>query len=218
MYKNHMKTLHQKSSQRSNIVDMTFLWLWWISYFDEPNYESGSPFTSPHPNANEDQIKEFKKISDDSFRYSKSLSLPTPDKAKILKLCNGLNVVNRTVFDHYHAWAFGRNFSLNIYDTKDPYFGVPYVIGPSLSIGGIPESVIPIEVEKLKNEKLYLNNIHYQGGAKGTLTYDVCRVLYATGDKMIYDPIVKEICEKEKIIQKNAPAIKHMLDDSYIMA
>jgi hypothetical protein len=60
-----------------------------------------------------------------------------------LKLCNGMDVVNRTVFDHFHPWANGgkNTFTLNIEGG-----GLPYFIGAVAIFGGKPESVEPEEV------------------------------------------------------------------------
>jgi hypothetical protein len=84
------------------------------------------------------------------------------------------------------------NFSFNLDGN-----GVPYVIGECLRSGGKPESIIPEEVALLSSQKLYLNNLHYQGDSKRKLAYDICRILVLTNTKKIRSEYVRMLCEKE---------------------
>ena len=47
--------------------------------------------------------------------------------------------------------------------------------------GGRPESLTETEVKGLQESKLYFVNLHYQGGNKNLIAYDVCRVLLFSG-------------------------------------
>jgi hypothetical protein len=84
--------------------------------------------------------------------------------------------------DHYHGWKSGTNFSLGLDDGS----GVPSAVAASQYCGGRPEAVEPpSEVARLAATRLRLVNVHYQGGQKTHLPYDVCRVLLRTGTKAI---------------------------------
>jgi hypothetical protein len=82
-------------------------------------------------------------MHDDAFTFAKGLSLAPVDKS--LKLCNGMDVVDRVVFDHIHPWVNGgkNTFTLNLEEG-----GYPYFIGPVAIFGGRPESMVPAEVRR----------------------------------------------------------------------
>jgi len=156
MYKQKLSILKVK---RYNVVDMSILWLWWVRHHKtaDVGWETGRPYSvrlKYHPTAN-GSLEVARAVADEAFKFAAKLDIPTSPKR--LKICNGLDVLNRTVFDHMQAWSAGRNFSLNLNGN-----GVPFVIGASLNHGGRPESLDPEALTKLENNRLYLNNIHYQ--------------------------------------------------------
>ena len=188
-YKHHQSTLLLKYEQNSAVVDMSLLWLWWTSHQNDLIATRS--------------YKRFTNETDEALIFSKKLSLPKRETHMRLNLCNGLRVVNRTVFDHYQAWKWGRDFTLNIDNRNDPSFGIPYVIASSLAVGGQHEKDIydtEEAIQKLETQRLYLNNVHYQGGYKNVLILDVCKVLMNTGTKHINDIVVAELCEFSHIM------------------
>eukprot|EP01041_Mallomonas_annulata_P019861 gene19861-39398_t len=181
MYSKHLDTLRTKwINTRSPVVDMSLLWLWWVAHHDTAGWPSGRPWLHNNRSASSTQIQAIRNATDAAFVFAKSLKLP-PVMTSSLRLCNGLDVVNRTVFDHKTAWEVGDGFSLNLDGS-----GVPFVIGPCLRSGGIPESTdIKQVATQLSDKRLYLNSVHYQGDSKRFLGYDVCRVLTLTGSRSI---------------------------------
>ena len=138
---------------------------------------------------NQSLAYQYQSITDIAFLYTKSLLkklnntiLSNPILIPSLKLCNGMDVINRTVFNHYHAWNDGPYFNLNIRNHSNEMFGIPYMRAVCLKGGGRPESMDADELKLLRGKRLYFNNIHYQGTAKEFLTYDLCRILNATND------------------------------------
>lgn len=103
-----------------------------------------------------------------------------------------------------HGWNACSNFSLGLEGS-----GQPRCVGASLATGGRPELLSVAETvaepkaaqaeywQHLENEALYLLAIHYQGGTKHLLPYDVCRVLLLTGDRTVALEEVAELCAKE---------------------
>jgi len=87
LYSNHLATLQLKADSGSMVVDMSILWLWWVSHHDLDSTlaSRGAPFFSRFPSAFENAFK-FAKLS---------LSLPQVDESN-LQLCNGMDVVDRT--------------------------------------------------------------------------------------------------------------------------
>jgi hypothetical protein len=157
----HIYSTHKSIiAGRKHVVDMTILWLWWVSHKSKVavvGWDTGRPYHTQllyHPLA-KGNITRAREIADEAFIYTSKLNLPPVTRQ--LAVCNGLDVINRTVFDHMHAWDAGTNLSLNLDGD-----GVPYVIGASLNHGGKPESLDPEIVEKLEHSRLYLNNVHYQ--------------------------------------------------------
>lgn len=178
VYKGYVETLRMKF-KHSFVVDMSLLWLWWVSNkIDKPTgIETGRPY-SELPGSS----------TDEAFDFAKKLRLPNVDKT--LTLCNGLDVVNRTSFDHFHGWTNAPGFNFDVAGGAVPYF-----VGITTKFGGQPESQDPEVIEKLKQSKLFLLNIHYQGDSKLVLPHDVCKVLLFTGSRSFCDPTVKELCD-----------------------
>ena len=210
MYKKYLPTLRVKGLRRSNVVDMSLLWLWWVNHHPYADWSSGRPWKHNLIRASENDIRQTRMKFDQAFSFTKNLSFPSRKPSSYLQLCNGLDVVNRTVFDHQHAWAAGDKFSLNIFNASDPMRGIPYVVGESLRCGGRPEYISPPSlVAELAKQRLYLNTVHYQGDSKKLLPFDVCRVLLHTGDQQIFNPIVKRICLKELAERNSAKCVDH---------
>jgi hypothetical protein len=204
IYTNHIDILLKKAKGGSSVVDMSILWLWFVAH--KPNsagWDTGRPWKLLDRQANEGRLIAKRNAHDHSYSLTKSFNLPAVDDKIVV--CNGMDVVNRTVFDHMHGWQSGDNsFSLNLEDN-----GKPYVISSSLAHGGVPESIDPIKAAEFDKEKLYLNTIHYQGDSKKLIPYDVCRILTLTGDKYIEDPTVMKTCQLELNKYQGLPCRDH---------
>lgn len=190
MYKYHTRTLMLKSGVRqSNVVDMSLLWLWWVQHHRNitAGWSTGRPWAHPQLSASAEDLADIQRRTDLAFNYSKTLKLASITRN--LTICNGLDVVDRHVFDHQLAWSMGENFSLNLNGS-----GIPFVIGSVLRSGGIPESISTNFSQNLSLQRLYLNTIHFQGDSKKVLLYDVCRILYRTGNRLVYSKEVRRIC------------------------
>lgn len=143
-------------------------------------------------------MRAFHKRSDDNFRSLQNQSLPRVDLS--LSVCNGMDVANRTVFDHMHGWSSGwpSGFSLNINGSVMP--GRPYVTGAALRGGGAPEDARALppgsSSSAYEGQRLWFNTLHYQGRAKELIPYDVCRLLSLGQDRSIQDPWVRAECAR----------------------
>jgi len=170
---------------------MSILWLWWVAHkkHSPAGWETGRPYNVWKKDADEHFKNDLRQKSDGAFNYSAGLNLPSIDMS--IQVCNGMDVINRTVFDHMHGWQSGSNFTLNIEE------GRPYLTGASLISGGVPESLELDELKILESSRLYLNNLHYQGNAKRFLEYDVCRILLYSGSETISNPAVLQHCKAE---------------------
>jgi hypothetical protein len=136
VYKTHLETLRIKSEKMTSVVDMSLLWLWWVSHQNvtSAGWSAGRPFLSRNPKDDVNQLEKYRKQSDDAFLFSKNLPLPISNSSNLalksstspvlkqqlsssspLKICNGMDVVNRTVFDHIGGWRSGKRQSLNIH-------------------------------------------------------------------------------------------------------
>ena len=91
--------------------------------------------------------------------------------------------------------------------------GAPYAYSVANRLGGKPETFDTDKLKVLAGEKLYINNIHYQGDSKHLILYDICRVLLLTGIKKIYDPVVDTHCEQEFQKRKSWPCEYHQRYD-----
>ena len=169
----------------------------------------------------------FRAAYDSVLHYSKELMSRLPPKgqqekalAAPLRVCNGLDVVQRTVLDHMRGWSDGDSPMLplgqhpkldaaasqqDIASTErfGPLdlgctYGCPSVTAAALKSGGIPETTDEKEAALLSTQRLFLLTLHYQGETKAYMSYDICRTLYATGggSAAIRDPMVVKICSK----------------------
>ena len=209
-YQSYQPTLFKKASRRSNVVDMSLIWLWWVSHQNETSYISSIPWKLNNSTATIEEIRSVREKGHNAYKYTKSL--PLPESNSTLRICNGLQVANRHVFDHAHGWAFGQSFSLNLNSPADENYGVPYVIGECLGIGGSPETTDPVKVKELQHQKLFFNSLHYQGDSKRLLPFDVCRILYKTGSGTILNPEVRALCAKEMDNRQGVSCLNHIGD------
>ena len=138
MYSHQVQILRIKDAGHTSVVDMSLLWLWWVSHQKESKsgWNTGRPFLSDRPLDNENQLQSFRDRSDAAYSFSKQLNLPVYNSSRVslelaaahvpmnaslpsnnLIICNGMDVVNRTVFDHRAGWRSGQNQSLNLVGT-----------------------------------------------------------------------------------------------------
>jgi len=191
IYANNMSLLLEKHKQHgSTVSDGSLLWLWWVAH--KQQQKPGSWATGrPYRTFNSTEIEEVRRQHDEAFAHSRVLPLPTVNED--LTLCNSLDVVQRTVFDHYHAWDGCSNFSLSLESD-----GIPRCTGVCLTAGGKPEILdSPVELQtttSIVSKPLQLLSLHYRGDAKGLLMYDLCRVMTMTGDKKIVHSEVEMLC------------------------
>lgn len=177
----------------STITDMSLLWLWWVAHKrqTEVGWQTGRPYSAP-----DDKVHETRTAADNAFNMAKQLNLPRVNMN--LQICNALDVYNNTLFDHMHGWmGCGTNFNLDL----ESGIGHPNCIGISHHMGGVPRSKTKSEIKDLSGsemntKRLDMLTLHYQGGSKERLEYDVCRILLLTADKQIVNNEVKEICDK----------------------
>jgi hypothetical protein len=66
----------------------------------------------------------------------------------------------------------------------------------------------PKDFHDLEEKNLFFFNIHYQGGSKSYMEYDLCRILLLTNNGIILKNEIKEVCEKIKKDDKNFPDCK----------
>jgi len=79
---------------------------------DPIGWATGRPFHSLNPRHTEE---DFQQRSDKAFEFAKGLKTPPPSpvrKSQTFKVCNGLDVVHRTVFDHMRGWSDAPNMTL----------------------------------------------------------------------------------------------------------
>jgi hypothetical protein len=161
--------------------DMTLLW-WWVVSLTDHVKDTGVPwrfFAALGPQelreahaASVNRVKFILRHDKMSIRNA-SLAL-TPPHGLPLRVCNGLDVRNRTVLDHMLGWCSDRRgFSLNI--AKG---GLPFTKGPATMYGGQPESTDSQDIKnRLHSANLYFETLHYQGLSKEYIRPDLCRVL-----------------------------------------
>ena len=180
-----------KNNIKPAVVDMSLLWLWWTNNKSLNDtswivHRPPAPVPVPIPAsssldsaASPSQLSWTKNYI--AFRYAKSLRLP--NVTTVLSLCNGLDVVKSTVFDHMHAWKT---------NLKDFALGeMPSTMAERSMHGGRAENAT------LPAGKLSFLNVHYQGNSKGWLIYDACQVLTTTGTRTISLTLVHSLCQKE---------------------
>lgn len=207
IYKYHFKTLEVKARGGSSLVDMSILWLWWIANvkLNPTVWKLSVPFRPlmlPILDAGVNKHDIFSRV----VEWAEKLDLPVVDRK--LRICNGLNVRNRTVFDHMHAWQHGYNFSLNT--NTD---GIPSITALCRMDGGRPEETAmksTLSLKALEEIKLKYHSLHYQGDSKLALPYDICRILMETGSKKINDPQVIKECEVQFSKYPGLPCAKHI--------
>ena len=86
LYAHHLNVLRLKSQTGDMVVDMNLFWLWWVAHRRNSSdiWHNGNSFYSRFPQA-------FMK----AFKFAKSLHLPVVN-ARNLRICNGMDVVDRT--------------------------------------------------------------------------------------------------------------------------
>jgi len=96
-----------KGRAGSSVVDMSLLWLWWVVHHRHlpAGWATGRPFAldtteTPLPA----DLAAHRAKSDAAFEYAKTLEVPRP--AATLRLCNGMDAVDR------YACVFVRAFLL----------------------------------------------------------------------------------------------------------
>lgn len=128
MYTMHKKILLRKLLNRTCVVDMSILWLWWVAHFEFPSFRAGRPWSiSPELLLQHRSIADHRAKFDHAFLAAKSLNLPSVNLSS--ELCNGMDVVaslsssmpKRTVFDHMHGWIQGINFILGAGQNESGY-------------------------------------------------------------------------------------------------
>ena len=126
MYKYHIETLEIRA-KKGVVSDMSLLWLWWVSHHKNENnkYNCGNPYPV-------NPIMKFNTFPN-AFNFAKKLLLPTNISNNII-LCNGMDIVERTAFDHRHGFKFyTKGYKV------DNILKIPYITGISLPNGGKPE-------------------------------------------------------------------------------
>jgi hypothetical protein len=143
-------------------------------------------------------------------------------------MCNGLDVYKRTVFDHQHGWNDGGEvfYFVGSGDASLECPNCPWVIGDVSYLGGVPESMVESERDQLKHQPLYMLSLHYQGDSKRLIPYDVCRLLYFTGNNgnstptLVYEQVERE-CRQQLMVpggtamatrMDQLPCKEHILD------
>ena len=116
VYTHHMETLQAKAKY-SNLVDMSVIWLWWIKHTmdrDLKGWDIGRPYKTNNYAVKDVKNRVIQNHFERAVLYTRKLSFP--DVNDSLWLCNGLDVVDRTAFDHLKGWQTGTGFSLNLED------------------------------------------------------------------------------------------------------
>ena len=218
-----------------SVVDMSLLWLWYVRSLGTSTSTGitggrrGRPWHSLNPRFSDE---EFRTRFDTALNYSQKLALPkrrsvanveagTGTERSSLRVCNALDVVNRTVYDHMRGWSDGSDATLPIVpsdidgtststtgDTAPAAaaaaaaaelgctYGCPAITAAALVSGGFPEYTDDalIAAMHLSTRRLYLLTLHYQGETKTYIQYDICRVLLSTGHKSIVNSHVRVLC------------------------
>lgn len=214
-YVSHIELMR---GHRRGISDMTILWWWWISHI--PTNEllgwkhgwalNGIRYNDEIQKNNLNQSITSQPIDQIVAYVRKAIKFPIYNQTK-LNLCNGLNIVDNTVYDHMWAFCQGVSFHYNHNIPSNLHKGkysLPYIKGLALLTGGAPEflhnqnsqSSLKEKLQELKSlknsEYVYFNSIHYQGGSKSYAFEDLCPYLYLTGSKIIEFKVNQDNCEK----------------------
>lgn len=99
MYKNKIDTLRLKHAKGSSVVDMSLLWLWWVSHHltYPAGWEVGRPFAYELTDTPSDaDLNAHRKKFDSAFEYAKTLDIVKPGHRSLaqsgfvllLLLCN----------------------------------------------------------------------------------------------------------------------------------
>lgn len=104
VYGKHKPLLQIKGNGGSSVVDMSLLWLWWVANHKDAGWTSGRPWNHWDAMASTAVVESYRARTDEAFMFAKKLSLP--QMGQTLTLCNGMDVVNRTVFDHMVGKSF----------------------------------------------------------------------------------------------------------------
>jgi hypothetical protein len=167
------------ASHHKHISDMSLLWWWTAIHYDKPSW---------------DECENSTLSKDVVFDYVKPKLVSYTAHAAEMRICTGLSPVNGNVFDHMWPWC-GRQLYMN-FDTSRP--AVDYRVPPK---GGAYCDKQQLLVSG--NKLLQLNNIHFQGGAKHVIVYDLCRYLLRGGDKTILMPANQATCQRELLKHPN---------------
>jgi hypothetical protein len=128
IYTKDKKVLLRKLLNKTCVVDMSILWLWWVAHFEIPSFRAGRPWSmSPELLLQHRSIADHRAKFDHAFLATKSLNLPTVNQS--FELCNGMDVITyssssmpkRNVFDHMHGWMQGINFRLGAGQNESGY-------------------------------------------------------------------------------------------------
>lgn len=172
------------ATHHKHISDMSLLWWWTAIHYAKPSWDACSNSTL---------------AKDAVFDYVKPKLASYTAHASKMRICTGLTPVNGNVFDHMWAWC-GRQLHMN-FDTSRPtvYYGVAPLGGAycdqRLQSGRDGNS--SASASRPKRPQLQLNNMHYQGGTKLIMVYDLCRYLLQGGNKTIQVPENQATCRKE---------------------
>ena len=213
MYTRHLEIL-QQTEKTTGVSDMTLLWYWWVAHTSKPGWGAGRPFDGLSMWLERGNISDLRQASDTAFVFSKKL-LQREARDMLttcgatghdLVICNGLDVVQRTVFDHMQGWSETRGFMLGLTEEKGRP-GVPSVVGTSLKRGGAPEDIVMQSLSMntssemivplasaYADARLYFACLHYQGDTKDLMVYDICRLLLLTGARNIVNIHNRVLC------------------------
>ena len=179
------KFLRMKADRGSSVVDMSLLWLWNVRSMpaNATGFQTGEPWHSLNPLMS---AVAFRQAYGSAWSFTKNLlkNMPTEsynasDSVMMganmqitspLLVCNGLDVVQRTVLDHMRGWSDGASPKLplsTVSQFPDAAYlgcanGCPSVVADSLKSGGVPESTDRAAVASLAGRPLYLLSLHYQ--------------------------------------------------------
>ena len=188
VYKDYRKLVLSSSSDERGLSDMSLIWLWWTQHKKgtASAWDKGRPYKVNNIDINDPFTSTIRKRFDEAFAFAADLRLPSISNPALV-LCNGLDVVNRTVFDHMRGWESGRGFSFN-FEQSAQHNGrivMPSTIASVTARGGRPETMEPTEDARLETTPLQFINIHYTSGGKTYIPYDVCRALSVLQEQLI---------------------------------
>jgi hypothetical protein len=198
-----MSTLRQRFLRtQASVVDMSLLWLWWVAHNHRSEsilVRSNLSATSYFPSylfsfyGSRQHGRDLDNALADAVRFASALPLPDMRLSFVLRLCNGMLVVNNSVFDHMHGWRYGEDFSFNV---ERLGFGND---SASLRRRETEETGVqlrPFAVIGQGLPRLYFHNLHYQGDSKKAMVLDLCRLLHLL-HALPSDETVRLACRKE---------------------